>query len=467
MMAKVFSFQEQTKHFEVEIKEKDAQIARLEESYKEKAKALTCASEKFASDLLQLTSTINQREEEYRRAVDQASKLTMEEARRNAEEYRQETHRELQQERSRRQGLEKQLRQVTQDLSVAGENIRRSEQSDAKLEKELAAARLEAKAVITHLEEKVHTLEQYLDRDCTVITELRAALTDKELDYTNLRDSMDAYDEKVHVLIEHLRSWAKDYEHIGAIRSRLDMLEQIDQSCAATARIREAEQINNILSQLRQYCARQLEQNQHLNFSSGQMNATSLLYVSDEDHEKRVSDLSAFLEAEVVAHQPPSHAEAGKLRSDTMPSDGQHESINALKTSATGLQDKSSTMKPPPVLADPVINVSLDLETSLYPSSPPKVSSPVPRYNRLETRASAAQKAAMRKPVSPSGTTALRSSKRKRSTIDTGQENSMPNRQYTKTSLYFQRAEHDQAPATDGSAPVMTNSQLATDAHQE
>ncbi|CAK7239832.1 MAG: hypothetical protein STHCBS139747_001267 [Sporothrix thermara] len=311
MMAKVFSFQEQTKHFEVEIKEKDAQIARLEESYKEKAKALTCASEKFASDLLQLTSTINQREEEYR------------------------------------------------------QNIRRSEQSDAKLEKELAAARLEAKAVITHLEEKVHTLEQYLDRDCTVITELRAALTDKELDYTNLRDSMDAYDEKVHVLIEHLRSWAKDYEHIGAIRSRLDMLEQIDQSCAATARIREAEQINNILSQLRQYCARQLEQNQHLNFSSGQMNATSLLYVSDEDHEKRVSDLSAFLEAEVVAHQPPSHAEAGKLRSDTMPSDGQHESINALKTSATGLQDKSSTMKPPPVLADPVINVSLDLETSL------------------------------------------------------------------------------------------------------
>ncbi|CAK7223004.1 hypothetical protein SCUCBS95973_005027 [Sporothrix curviconia] len=449
--------------FEAEIKEKDTQLTKLEESYKERTKALICASEKFATDLQQLTRTFSQREEEYRRAVDHASDLATKEAKRTTDETKQEIQRELQQERSRRQSLEKELRQAKQDLSVTEENSKRGEQSNEALQKELAAAKLGNQAVTAHLEEKTRALEQRLDRDATVITKLRAALADKEVDYVNLRSSMEAYDEKVQVLIEHLRGWAQDYTHIGAIRSRLEMLGQIDQSCTATARTREVEQIDSVLAQLRQYCARQLERDKQFDFSPGHLKASPPLYSSDEGHDQRVADLSAFLDAEVAACQPTSHARGQEMWSKTMQAAKLTGSINALTTPANGPEERSSARKPPPVVADRVINVSLDPETSTNASSPPAISSPVPKHSRRETRASVAQKAAMRNPVSPTGTRTTRRSKRKRSETDTSREDAVlvaqteTRVQYTETSAYFQGAEQGEAPIVGNSAKAMVS----------
>ncbi|CAK7267630.1 hypothetical protein SEPCBS57363_002684 [Sporothrix epigloea] len=421
MVAKLSKLQEQIRILEAERNEKETQISSLEESYKERTKALICASDKFAADLLQLTSTFNQREEEYRRAVDCASDLATKEYKRTADENKQEIQRELQQERLRRQTLEKELRQAKQDLFVMEENSRRGEQAHEALEKKLAVAELGSKAVTAHLEEKARVLELSLDRDTTIITQLRAALSDKEMDYVNLRSSMEAYDEKIHVLIEHLRGWAQDYTHIGAIRSRLEVLGQIDQSCVATARIREAEQIDIVLAQLRQYCSRQLERDRHFGFSPGQLKASPLIYASDDGHEQRVSDLSAFLDAEVAACQPAiSRGEEFWSRNlrDIMPSTASSVRVAAID----GSWEASPATKSHQFVEDGATDVPRYSEASkLNPSSPSRISSGIaPKRTRREARAAAAQKAAMRNPVSPTRTT--RRLKRRRPDKGPGRE---------------------------------------------
>ncbi|CAK7566497.1 MAG: hypothetical protein SEPTF4163_004444 [Sporothrix epigloea] len=421
MVAKLSKLQEQIRKLEAERNEKETQISSLEDSYKERTKALICASDKFAADLLQLTSTFNQREEEYRRAVECASDLATKEAKRAADENKQEIQRELQQERLRRQTLEKELRQAKQDLFVMEEKSRRGEQTHEALEKRLAVAELGSKAVTAHLEEKARVLELSLDRDSTIITQLRAALTDKEMDFVNLRNSMEAYDEKIRVLIEHLRGWAQDYTHIGAIRSRLEVLGQIDQSCVATARIREAEQIDIVLSQLRQYCSRQLERDRYFGFSSGQLKASPPIYASDDGHEQRVSELSAFLDAEVAACQPTvSRGEeiwSRKLR-DIVPSTASSVRVAAID----GSWETSPATRPFQVVEDGATDVPRYPEASkLNPSSPSIISSSiVPKRNRREARAVAAQKAAMRNPISPTRTT--RRLKRRRPDKGPGRE---------------------------------------------
>ncbi|KAL1903367.1 hypothetical protein Sste5346_000653 [Sporothrix stenoceras] len=451
MVAQVLALQEQNRFFESELKEREVLVTRLEESYEERTKALISSSEKFAEDIQQLNTEFHKREEEYRRSVDQASELAIKEARRASDENREETKRDLQQERARRQSLEKELRKAKEDLSVTEEKGRLSEQSNEVLRNELATAKVGNQAVTLHLEEKTRALENHRDRDATFITHLKAALTDKEMDFVNLRNSMEAYDEKVRVLIEHLRVWAQDYTHIGAIRSRLEMLSQIDQSCAATARIREAEQIDNVLAQLRQYYARQNERANKLDFGTGRSPATkeSSHHGSDEDQEQRVSDLSAFLDAEVAVNRP-----AGRTTSaaETWNSAVQAAMVgvgaDSLKTPGYGPPEQSSDMKPPPVLKDRAINVALDTKSGLGTLSSPLVSSPVPKRPRRETRSSAANKAALRNPVSPTGTKETRRAKRKRpaATADDGGVGSKLKKGHTETSVYLQGGDQRSLP---------------------
>lgn len=446
MIARISVLQEQTRHFEAELKEKEVLVTRLEESYKERTKSLISSSEKFASDIQQLNNTSHKREEEYRRAVDQASELAIKEARRASDNHKQETKKELQQERARRQTLEKELRQAKEDLSVTEEKSRRSEQSNEALQNELATAKLGNQAVTVHLEEKTRALEHRLDCDATLITQLKAALADKEMDYVNLRSSMEAYDEKVRILIEHLRGWAQDYTHIGTIRSRLEMLGQIDQSCAATARIREAEQIDNVLAQLRQYYARQNERDSKLDFGAGHSQAapTSLYHSFDEDHEQRVSDLSAFLDAEVAGCQTAGDAVDGAERwSSAIQAAILGGATDSLKTPGNGPPEQSSDMKPPPVLKDRIINVALDPKSGMGPLSSPMILSPVPKRTRRETRSSAANNATMRNPVSPIGMKMTRRAKRKRpaTVVNVDNAGKKAKKGNTETSVYFQGGE--------------------------
>ncbi|KIH88205.1 hypothetical protein SPBR_07205 [Sporothrix brasiliensis 5110] len=450
MAAQIIALQDQGRHFEFELREKEALVARLEESLKEKTKSLISSSEKFASELQQLTSTFHNREEEYRRAVDQASELAIKEARRTSGEDKQETKRELQQERARRQALEKELRQAKEDLSVEEEKSKRIEQSNEALQNELGASKLGNQAVTVHLEEKTRALETRLDHDATLITQLKAALSDKEMDYVNLRSSMEAYDEKVRVLIEHLRVWAQDHSHISAIRSRLEMLSQIDQSCAATARIREAEQIDNVLAQLRQYYACQNEQDAKLGFGSGRSTAapaapavlTPLHHDIDDEHEQCVSDLSAFLDAEVAGEKTAGHARSSaETWTNAIQAAILGGSRDSLKTPGYGQgpQDQGSDMKPPPVHKERIVHVAVDPKSGMGTLSSPMVASPIPTRTRRETRSSAANKAARRNPVSSTGKRATRSAKRKRLDTVTGHGVVAASvREHSETSVYFQ-----------------------------
>lgn len=451
MVAQILVLQEQSRQFESELKEREVLVTRLEESYKERTKELISSSERFAADIQQLNTTFHKREEEYRRAVDQASELALKEARRMSDENKEETKRDLQQERVRRQNLEKELRQAKEELSVTEEKGRRSEQSNETLQNQLATAKLGNQAITVHLEEKTRALENRLDRDASLITQLKAALADKEMDLVNLRNSMEAYDEKIRVLIEHLRVWAQDYMHIGAIRSRLEMLSQIDQSCAATARIREAEQIDNVLAQLRQYYTRQNERDSKLDLGTEHNPAAQRPphHGSDEDHEQLVSDLSAFLDAEVVGSIPTGHAtSAAGTWSSAMQAAMLGVGAGSLKTPGYGPPEQSSGMKPPLVLKDKVINVTLDPNSGLENITSPILSNPVPKRPRRETRSSAANKAALRNPVSPTGAKAARRTKRKRPVATTdGGVVSQSKRGQTETSVYFQEGGQTGAPA--------------------
>lgn len=451
MVAQILVLQEQNRHCESELKERDVLVTRLEESYKERTKELISSSEKFAADIQQLNTTFHKREEEYRRSVDRASELALKDARRASDENKEETKRDLQQERARRQSLEKELRQVKENLSVTEEKGKRSEQSNETLQNELATAKLGSQAITVHLEEKTRALENRLDRDATLITQLKATLADKEIDLVNLRNNIEAYDEKIRLLIEHLRVWAQDYTHIGTIRSRLEMLGQIDQSCVATARIREAEQIDNVLAQLRQYYARQNERDSKLDLGVGRSPAAQMPihHGSDEDHEQLVSDLSAFLDDEVVGNKPTGHSTSvaetwgGAIQAAVF-----GVGADSLKTPGYGSPGQSSGMKPPPVLKDRVINVALGPKSGLENTSSPIISSPVPKRPRRATRSSAANKAALRNPVSPTGTKATRRAKRKRpdATTEDGAE-SEARKGHTETSVYFQGGSQRDAPA--------------------
>ncbi|CAK7265514.1 hypothetical protein SEPCBS119000_001550 [Sporothrix epigloea] len=421
MVAKLSTLEQQIRHLEDERNEKETQIVRLEESYKERTKALICASDKFAADIVQLTSTFSQREEEYRRAVDCASDLAVKEANRAASENKQEFQRELQQERSRRQALEKELRQAKQDLFVTEEKSRRSEQVHEALGKKLIAAELGSKAVTAHLEEKARALELRLDRDSAGMTQLKVALAEKEMDYANLRSSMEAYEQRIHVLIEHLRCWAQDYAHIGAIRSRLEMLGQIDQSCAATARMREAEQIDIVLAQLRQYCSRQSAGERRIECSPDQTNVSIPQCASDQDHEQNILDLSTFLNAAVATRQSAGHKRGKEVWSEE-PRDA------ILDTSSVRAPSTGSSWKTTPVVKPPAVSPQYT-GTKSEPSYPPTVSSSVVlKHTQGKRRAVAPQKAAMRRPVSPTAARTARRIKRKRPETDSAREDASVSR---------------------------------------
>ncbi|EPE10393.1 hypothetical protein F503_05488 [Ophiostoma piceae UAMH 11346] len=428
MVAKIQVLQDQNGRLESEIKDKDTQITRLEEAYKERTSSILDATDGFVKEINQLNSSFREREVEYRRALDQASNLAGKEAKRSLDKARDEARNELQQERTKRQVLERDLRQAKEDCSVLEESNKRTQMSHEAAQKELNSAKLGNQAVTKHLEERAMALEAQIGRDTAIITKLKAALADKEMDYANLRSSMEAYNEKVHILIEHLRGWAQDYTHIGAIRSRLEMLGQMDQTCAATARIREAEQIDSVLALLRQYIARQNGREEKYDCGTGKGHTGPYVCSSDKDHEQRVADLSALLEAEVTSCNTVNYT-----------------SKDSLKTPANGTRTHQSSMKPPPVHNDRTFVVALEPDGSLVQSSPDIVSSPVPQRHRQIRRTTAANREEGHGLASPARTKASQRSGRKRSlNIAKQGETDTPcdlepktKRRHTETSAYF------------------------------
>ena len=428
MVAKIQVLQDQKGRLESEIKDRDAQITRLEEAYKERTGSILEATDGFVKEINQLNSSFREREVEYRRALDQASNLASKEAKRSLDKARDEAQNELQQERTKRQALERDLRQAKEDCSVLEESNKRAQMSHEAAQKELNSAKLGNQAVTKHLEERATALEAQIGRDTAIINKLKAALADKEMDYANLRSGMEAYNEKVHVLIEHLRGWAQDYTHIGAIRSRLEMLGQMDQSCAATARIREAEQIDSVLALLRQYVARQHGREEKHDCDTGKGHAVPYVCNSDKDHEQRIADLSALLEAEVASCNT-----------------ADYPSKDSLKTPANSTRRHNSSMKPPPVHNDRTFVVALEPDGSLVQSSPDIVSSPVPQRHRRSRRTAAANRVEDRGLASPARTRASQRSGRKRPSNMTEQGEAhayrdpepKTKRRYTETSAYF------------------------------
>ncbi len=449
-VARIHVLQEQKEHLETALREKDNQIARLEDSYKERTNHFLKTAERFATDIQKLNDAFNRREEEYRRSLDQASELTNIEAKRALDEAKQETHKEFQQERTKRQALERELRQAKQDLSVIEQKYQRALHSEDALQNELAATKLGHQAIAEHLEEKARGLQHQLDRDGVVTTQLKAALANKEMDLTGLQSSMEAYDEKVRTIIEHLRGWAQDYTHIGAIRSRLEMLGQTDQSCAATARIREAEHVDSVLSQLRQYYAR------HSGPERQEQVPAELYLHSDDSHEHRISELSALLNAEVAS------AKTAGLQGETLFSGPPEREIStplmpfgkgtgALETPENGAELNASSARPPAVQNEKKVNMLL--EANSCHGSPTSAAASSPVLQRRATRAAkaAAGNSRQRNPMSPTGLKMSRRAKRKPATSKEAEPGLK--RRYTEKSKYFEHGEVERGlPAGSASA---------------
>ncbi|OAA61079.1 hypothetical protein SPI_05103 [Niveomyces insectorum RCEF 264] len=447
---------------EAGITKKEQELVKLEERYKEKCDALILAGGRFAERVQQLETSYQQREDEYRRMLDQTCDLAKREAARKVDDSRMETTRELQQERVKRQDLEKNLRQTKEALSVMEESNRRNLASVELLQKELSAAKLGNHTIAGHLDEKQSRLEQERIRDASVITQLRAALADRERDCANLASDIKTYEDKVKTLVNTLEAWAQEYGHFGPVRTRLEMLRQVNSSCAASeARIKEIEQIDGVLTELRQVCTHSKDRGQKTEPQRRSHELQTTLLDSDQAHEERVSDLSAFLERDVRR----SGVQAGgrsceEAALDTAAEEGQAslprlrspeatfsvKKYAILETPASGSAKPDSATNPPAVIRGKTRPASLEESSSPGPPSSLLISSTMPKRVRLESIAMGAKdtpETSSRYPGrSATVETSRRRSKRRLAAVNAGSaqlDGTAPQRKrsHTESSVYF------------------------------
>lgn len=246
--------QEKNMKQEIEIEEKNTKIIKLEQIVQEKDGTLAAMAERFSVNIQNLSEMHRQREDAYRRALEQASELSHGDTRRLLEGKKLQIQKELQRERMKRQDLEKRLRTCNETFSVAEENHRWSMQANEALQKELDEARLSNQTLRERMHETTREMRPIQDQDGTTLSLLKETLAVEDMEYASLEARMHDFEKNTEPLIVLFMRWAQKLRHVGGFQAQLDKVEQAGQfSGGVRNRTEEIEQAASILALLRQH----------------------------------------------------------------------------------------------------------------------------------------------------------------------------------------------------------------------